>query len=330
VRRLRHSLPLLGAIAVLAACGSADDPLEGRVGVTGSTTLLPFVSALSGRFAERHPDVSMNVRMTGTGDGLALLCDGLAPISGASRAIGDRERVLCEASGVRFVGLEVARDAVVLVVGPESGLPTCLSLEQVYALLGPESANVATWAEADEVVPGSGEGLPSTAIGVSGPGSTSGTRAVLLDLAIAPFAEQRGVAPDVRGDYVAESSEQLIVGDVLRAPGNVGVAGLATAASWGDRVRLLEIDGGAGCVPPDPAAVADGRYPLSRPLLLYVDARAAVAEPAVAAFVDEALTDGGLALAAETGGATIGAEAAAEQRRRWEAALASAREEASG
>jgi hypothetical protein len=57
---------------------------------------------------------------------------------------------------------------------------------------------------------------------------------------------------------------------VLGTPGAIGIAGLQTADPWRDRVRLIAIDGGDGCIIPSAASVSDGDYPLSRDLLLYI------------------------------------------------------------
>ena len=52
---------------------------------------------------------------------------------------------------------------------------------------------------------------------------------------------------------------------------------------------------------PTDATIADGTYPFSRPLFIYVNREAAATKPEVAAFVDLYLSDEGLATVDETG-----------------------------
>lgn len=311
-------LALVGLVPLLTAgCGA--ERLDGRVGVVGSTTLLPMISALAGAFAAEHPLVAVEARMKGTSDGLGSFCDGIDMISGASRPLSERERSACRASGVRFVRLHVADDAVVLFTGLDSAV-RCLTGDQIYALMGPQSTAVESWADASAVIAGAGADLPETALAVVGPGTASGTRRVLTDLVIKPIAAERGVPAALRSDYRALASEQLIADTVASTPGGLGFSGLATAAA-SSRIRLLEVDLGGGCSAASPATVRDGSYPLGRPLFLYVNLDAARGDPTLRAFVESALSDDGLRLATASGGLAIDPDEAAQVREHWRRAL---------
>lgn len=313
---------MLGFLAVLVATiasGCGADRLDGRVGIVGSTTLLPMISAIAGAFAAEHPLVAVEARMKGTSDGLGSFCDGIDVVSGASRPLSDRELAACRASGVRFVRLHVADDAVVLFTGVDVPIG-CLTGEQIYALMGPQSTSVETWAEASTVIPGAGAGLPDRALAVAGPGAASGTRRVLIDLVIKPLAAERSVPAALRSDYHALPSEQLIAETVASTPGGLGFSGLATAAE-SSRIRLVAVDLGGGCVGASLATVRDGSYPLGRPLYLYVNLAAARGDATLRAFVDAALSDEGLALATSSGGLSIDEREAAAVRAHWRRAL---------
>lgn len=316
-RPLRAALAVALAAALAAGCaGGAEEP-SGSLRISGSTTLLPMVSAIAGTYAAANPLVDLDVRMTGTADGFALFCDGMVDVTGASREMTARERETCIASGVQFLRLTVAHDAVVLFTPGEQTAPACLTREQIYALLGPESSGVDEWSVAGDVVPGAAAGLPSGAFLAVGPGTGSGTRQLLLDLAIEPVAEERGRDPALRGDYVAEESEQLIVDRLAGSGSGLGFAGLATASQWGERVRLVAVDAGGGCVAPDLAAIRAGDYPLGRLLYLYVNVDQARRDPALRAFVDAVIADAGLATAAAVGGVALGPSDADAQRAAW-------------
>ena len=316
-RRLRIALlvPLLGLVA---GCGSA--PLDGKVSVVGSTTLLPMLSAISGSFAADHPLVVVDERMKGTGDGLGLFCDGIEPLAGASRPMSERELRACRTAGVRFVRLHVADDAVVLFTA-RSGQVACLTGEQIYALMGPQSTGVDTWPGASGIVPGAGDGLPDAPLNVIGPNAQSGTRNVLVDLVIKPIAEDRDVRPGLRSDYQSQQSDQLIVDAVAGNPGALGFAGLATTAQGQQRLRFLQVDLGQGCVEPDLASIRAGRYPLGRPLYLYVDLTAARDDATLRAFVDAVLSADGLSAATEAGSVALDDNEADAVRAHWRAAI---------
>lgn len=323
---LRRSLCAAAVVVIGALLGSGcgTPRLDGSLGIVGSTTLLPMMSAVAGSFAGTNPLVRVDLRMRGTGEGLGLFCDGLAPVSGASRPMSERERAACAASGVHFVRLRVADDAVVLFTG-DHPLPSCLTDDQIYALIGPESSAVETWSAASTVIPDAGASFPDVPLMVSGPGTGSGTRRVLVDLVIAPLAEQRGVPAELRSDYQAISSEQLIAEAVAPTPGGLGFAGFATLAARQGDLRFLGIDTGSGCVTPSLDTIRDGSYPLGRPLYLYVNLTAVRADPTLTAFVDLVVSEQGLEAAATSGGVALDPATAARVRDHWETALASGR-----
>ena len=258
--------------------------------------------------------------MKGTGDGLGLFCDGIEPLAGASRPMSERELRACRTAGVRFVRLHVADDAVVLFTA-RSGQVACLTGEQIYALMGPQSTGVDTWPGASGIVPGAGDGLPDAPLNVIGPNAQSGTRNVLVDLVIKPIAEDRDVRPGLRSDYQSQQSDQLIVDAVAGNPGALGFAGLATTAQGQQRLRFLQVDLGQGCVEPDLASIRAGRYPLGRPLYLYVDLTAARDDATLRAFVDAVLSADGLSAATEAGSVALDDNEADAVRAHWRAAI---------
>lgn len=328
-RRMRQSLAavlLITVVSVSAGCGSSS--LDGRVSIVGSTTLLPMMSEVAGSFGAENPLATMRVRMAGTGDGAGLFCDGLVWITAASRALSDRELESCAAANVTFVRLKVADDAVVLFTPDDAALPTCLTTEQIYALMGPESAAVTTWRAANSIIPGSGDSLPDSALNVIGPGSGAGTKQVLLDLVIGPIAKERDQAKMLRGNYQALISEQLIPSATRGAVGGLGFVGLPTLSQESNGLRPLGIDEGDGCVVPTVEHVHDETYPLGRPLYLYVNLEAAESQPTLKAFVDSVLSDAGLAAAATTGGISLDRTDTDTVRQHWQDALATGKGDA--
>jgi phosphate transport system substrate-binding protein len=262
------SIACAAATATLVAGCGADPGLTGTVRVGGSSTLLPFVQDAAAKFAEANPLSRVDVDMTGTSDGLALLCDAISGVSGASRPASARERRDCMRSGVAAVQLLVGRDAVVVFTGRDSPVPQCLSTAVLDRLTAEGPNRLTSWGR-------TAKGSPPLRVVV--PEAGSGTRDTYIEKIIAPPAAARGSSADIRGDAIATPANQVMLSRVLGAPGAIGIAGYQTVQPWLDRVRAVGIDSGdsrAGCVSPTPASIADGSYPLTRDLYMYVDADA--------------------------------------------------------
>ncbi|HEY8061017.1 MAG TPA: substrate-binding domain-containing protein, partial [Acidimicrobiales bacterium] len=89
---------------------------------------------------------------------------------------------------------------------------------------------------------------------------------------------------------------------VAGADNSFGWVGFAFAEENADTVREIEVAGEDGaCVAPSVDTIADGSYPLSRPLFIYVNADKAAENPAVAAFVDAYTGDAGYQAVSDAG-----------------------------
>ena len=78
-----------------------------------------------------------------------------------------------------------------------------------------------------------------------------------------------------------------------------GWVGFAFYSAEQERMKAIEIDGGEGCVAPTAETIADGSYPLSRSLYIYVSKASLADNPAVGSYVDLYLSAAGLAQVAE-------------------------------
>ncbi len=81
------------------------------------------------------------------------------------------------------------------------------------------------------------------------------------------------------------SEDDLVIGRGVAAdPNALGYFGYAYYQANSDKVKLVAVDNGHGCVAPSVQTVADTTYqPLSRPLFIYVNV-AAAARPDIKAF----------------------------------------------
>jgi phosphate transport system substrate-binding protein len=316
-RRKWALVALFAALAtVAAACGGDEgggttgEELTGTITISGSSTVQPITSLVGELFnQEVAPGVAISVDGPGTSDGFVLFCDGETDVQDASRAIEQEEIDACAANGVEYVELPVAFDGITVMTNPANGDVSCLTNGDLYALLGPESAGIDTWSAADSLatqVGGTG-GFPSVALEITAPGEESGTYDAFIDLSgIEDIAIEQGVPEDdaaaLRKDYQASPDDNVIIAAMEGAESPLGFVGYAFAEGAGEGVKLLEVDGGDGCVAPSRDTIADGSYPLSRTLYVYVNKGTLAKSPALQAYVDFYVSDTGLIDAVQASG----------------------------
>jgi phosphate transport system substrate-binding protein len=271
-----------GVLAIgVAACGDDDDSgdggsgggdVSGTIRIDGSSTVAPLTEAIAEGFNEENQDVNITVGTSGTGGGFEKFCAGETDANDASEAIGDEEIAACEKGGIQYEELQVANDALTVVVNPENPV-TCMTVEQLKSIWEPQS-KLASWSEIEGLEPPYDESLD-----LYGPGSDSGTFGYFTEAI-------NGEEDAIRTDYndVGEDDNATVTG-VTGAPGGMGYFGYSFFAENEDTLKALEIDGGDGCVAPSPETVQDASYkPLSRPLFIYPSA-AALERPEFDAFL---------------------------------------------
>jgi phosphate transport system substrate-binding protein len=281
---------------VAAACNNASGSgsgLTGDIVVSGSSTVEPISSLVAEEFSKENPNVSIKVDGPGTGDGFALFCKGETDISDASRPIKDEEKAVCDQAGINFVELEVGLDGITVMTNPKNTAVNCLSNADLYALLGPESTGFDKWSDANALDQelGGKDDFPAVSLDITAPGEESGTYDAFIELALKSIAEERGQPDDqTRPDYQSSGNDNVIIQGIEGSPTSLGWVGFAFAEENSGGVKILPVDGGDGCVAPTRDTIADGSYPLSRSLYIYVNTDKAKTKKAVKAYVDFYLT----------------------------------------
>jgi len=280
-------------IAMCALAGCEDQASGGGMGsrdqirVVGSSTVFPFTTLAAEQFVDRNPQVKAPViESTGTGAGMRLFCDGIGAghpdIADASRRMTASEYVRCKANGAGdLLEIQVGLDGIAFAQarsGPHLTLSPLTLYRALAARPGGQRNQTRTWQDVDPT-------LPAVPIQVYGPPSTSGTRDTFAHLILARGCEQampaiaskRDSDPDgyaatcmaVREDgaYVdAGENDNLIVQKLRANPEAVGIFGYSYLAENSEAVDGLSLDG----VAPTYRTIADGSYPGSRPLFIYV------------------------------------------------------------
>jgi phosphate transport system substrate-binding protein len=271
------ALLLVGAGAGCSGDGDDDDDndrtVSGRIDLDGSSTVEPFASEAADRFLDENPGVAILVRLvpSRTAGGFERFCAGETDLSSASRPIEADEKRACRRRGIEYVELEVANDALTVVVNRENDWADCLTINELKKIWGRDS-KVRSWSEVRS-------GFPEEELELFGPPRDSGT----FDYFTEVIVGEEGAS---RPDYVASEDDDVTVDRVAGARGGLGYFGLPHFIENDDRLRALEIDAGSGCVAPSVQTAQSADYkPLSRPLFIYVN-RQSLQKPAVRAFVE--------------------------------------------
>src|ERR687897_2281214 len=282
MKKIIISLAACGALTVgAAACGNDDDSssaagnsggdLSGTIRIDGSSTVAPFAQAAQEAFQGENPDVRITVGTSGTGGGFEKFCAGETDISTASRPIKEDEEVpVCEKAGVKFSEVQVANDGIAVVTNPDLKVD-CLTTDQLKELWN-QGSKVKSLSEIDPK-------LPDTQLSLFGPGTDSGTFDFFTD-------EINGEEGATRDDYQASEDDNQLVQGVAGDAGGLGYFGFSYFEGNQDKLNLVGVDSGDGCVEPTTETIQSGEYkPLSRPLYMYPSTKA-LKRPEVKAFLD--------------------------------------------
>ena len=316
-RRLA-SLALVAAAAIGActsgtgttAAPSGGAPVSGTVTIDGSSTVFPITAAVAEDFQVANNGVQVPVALSGTGGGFKKFCVGETDINDASRPIkaeDEGEGLACTANNIEYVELQVAIDGLTVVVNPENTFATCLTVEELAKIYGPDSPQDLKWSDvrAD---------FPAQAINRFMPGADSGT----FDY----FTEEINGEVDAATQFATQSEDDnVLVTGVAGDVNAISFFGYAYFVENEDKLKALDVDGGSGCVAPTEDTINDNSYaPLSRPLFIYPDVGKAKERPELKAFVDYYLANTAT-LSAEVGYVAMPADLLATEQAEWTSAL---------
>ena len=280
-------------VAISLVLSTAAFAQTGRdyVYVVGSSTVYPFATVVAERFGRGSDFKTPKIEATGSGGGLKLFCDGVGvnypDVANSSRAIKESEVLACEQNGVKeIVEVKIGYDGIVIANALQS-TTMVLSRRDIFLALAksvPGDTDGAlienpyvTWAEVNS-------DLPAIKIEVLGPPPTSGTRDAFVELAMeggcksvpwikalksADKNQYKAICHTIREDGVfveAGENDNLIVQKLQANPDALGIFGFSFLDQNREKVKGASVDG----VVPTFDAIADGDYPVSRPLYFYV------------------------------------------------------------
>jgi phosphate transport system substrate-binding protein len=282
---------VLSAVLFLSglAAGAFAQSARDYISIVGSSTVYPFATVVAEQFGKTTKYKTPKIESTGSGGGLKLFCAGVGvehpDITNASRRIKKSECETCAKNGVTdIVEIKIGYDGIV-VANSKKATALKISRKELFLALAKE---VPDPGGAEKTVPNPyrtwkdiNPDLPNSKIEVLGPPPTSGTRDAFVELAMEAGAKKfnwikaldkkkfRAIAHTVRedGGYVeAGENDNLIVQKLSANADAFGIFGFSFLDQNTDKIQGAFVDG----VQPTFDKIAEGNYPLSRPLFFYV------------------------------------------------------------
>jgi phosphate transport system substrate-binding protein len=250
---------LLLSVLVLTACGSPASAQSSASGSQrtiediGSDTIVNLALAWAEAYQNVNPDVRISVSGGGSGTGIAALINGTTDIANASRKIKDEERETAQKNGVEPYEIEIARDAIGVVVHLDNPVQQ-LTLQQISDIY---SGKVTNWQEVG------GEDRPIVLLSRE---SNSGTHVYFLEEVVR--LGQTDNKTLFSQDTLLLPSSEGIIAEVRQNPNAIGYDGLGYITPDVKTLAIAPQDDGE-YVKPSVETVNNGKYPIARPLFMY-------------------------------------------------------------
>ena len=304
----KQNLALAVATSFVLAGAAHAQSARDYISIVGSSTVYPFTTAVAEQFGKANASFKTpKVESTGTGGGFKLFCAGVGvqhpDVSNASRKIKASEIESCAKNGVKdIVEINIGFDGIVVATSKKSK-PMALTIKDVWLALAKEVPDSAgklvanpfkTWKDVNPT-------LPATKIEVLGPPPTSGTRDAFVELVMDHGCKEfpaikdleksdekkaKAVCQTVREDGAfieAGENDNLIVQKLVANSNALGIFGYSFMEENLDKVQGETING----VAPTFESIADGQYPVSRPLFIYVKKAHVGVIPGIKEFIAE-------------------------------------------
>ncbi|WP_425038994.1 substrate-binding domain-containing protein [Primorskyibacter sp. S187A] len=279
------------SLAVAALCATSAAARD-QVQIAGSSTVLPYASIVAEAFGENFDFPTPVVESGGSSAGLKRFCEGVGEntidIANASRQIKETELAACAENGVTdIIEVRVGYDGIVFASQQDGPAFAAFEPADIFNALAAKvlkdgalvDNSYTQWSEFNAE-------LPAADIVAFIPGTKHGTREVfeekvllqgcedagalsaMLDAGMSEDDAERacmsvrvdGKSVDIDGDY----TETLA--SIASNPNGIGVFGLAFYENNTDQLKVATMSG----VVPTTESIAEGAYPVSRPLYFYV------------------------------------------------------------
>lgn len=274
---IKKSAMALLATASIATSMFANDQIR----IVGSSTVYPFTSYVAEEFGATSGFKTPVVESTGSGGGMKIFCSGAGldtpSFTNSSRPMKAKEFETCQENGVKEItGLMVGFDGIAIAQNKET--PSFnLTLQQIFLALAQDVPSkdgktlianpYKKWNEIDA-------SLPNREIRMIGAPTTSGTRdsfdEMVMEEASKSFPAYEGKPyKKIRTDgaYIpGGENDNLIVQQLTQDKAALGYFGYSFLEENHDKISGVTLNG----IAPTASNIADGKYPVSRSMFMYM------------------------------------------------------------
>nr|MBA3873622.1 substrate-binding domain-containing protein [Anaerolineae bacterium] len=225
----------------------------GQVIFAGAASAEDYLKNITGALTSQLSTLTADIKLEGQTAGIRRLCNGEIDIAAVNAPLTDEQAKNCAANNIKTISIEIGKQAVVLVGNASSTFLSCLTSAQLTKVWDADSAKTVTnWNQVDSKF--ADQKLTLFAAVEGDP---------LMDLLLQKSS----------GKPLIERGDTEINSDALyRAAAAANVEGGLTYMSWADyqnvvknnqqRIQLVGVDAGKGCVVPSAETISNATYPL--------------------------------------------------------------------
>lgn len=283
--------------------------IAGTFTIGGAGLVGGYLNTASTQFTSIYSGTTATVQIDGQAAGARRMCNGELDIAAIVDTLTDEQAANCAANNITTVPIAIGAQAAVLVANADpqytSDYLACLTVEQVQQAwrtpaVGGE--DIVTWNQVDPEFP------EVTMILFAAEGSN------IADILLKPA---EGIIPAIREDIEFDADP------LYRAAATANVEGAMALLTWQEyqdvlannqeRIQLVSVNGGEGCVAPSEASFLDGTYPFAQQGTLLVK-QTALTRPEVQSFLWYLFSDENYVLLENAGFTGIAFDALPDQR----------------
>jgi len=244
---------ILALVLLVTPTFAAKD--KNSIQIKGSDTMVNLGQAWAEKYMEKNPTGFVAVTGGGSGTGLSSLISGTCDIAMSSREIKDKEIALAKQKGINPFEIKVALDGLAVVVNPKNPVSK-LTIDQLAQIF---TGKINNWKELG--------GLDAKIVILSRE-VNSGTHVYFKEHVL------RKGDPNSQEEFAATalllSSSQAIADEVANNPSAIGYYGMGYISPKQKPISVAK-DEKTEYEASTIENVVNGKYPISRPLLLYTN-----------------------------------------------------------
>jgi phosphate transport system substrate-binding protein len=226
---------------------------NGQVTIAGAASAEDYLKSITGALTSQISTLTADLKFSGQTAGIRRLCNGEIDIAAVNGPLTDEQAKNCAANNIKTISIELGKQAVVLVGNASSTFLSCLTTDQLTKVWDATSAKTVTnWNQVDSKFADQKMTLLAPSEG---------------DVSIDLLLEKASGKPLIgRGDVEVNADA------LYRAAATANVDGGLAYMTWPDyqnvtknnqqRIQLVGVDAGKGCVVPSEETISNATYPL--------------------------------------------------------------------